>query len=309
MTLSRDVQPNQVVFVTRRTQQQRFLFRPDPRMRNAFTYFLAHYARLYGIRVCAFLLMSDHYHVTLIDVLGQRPHFFRDFHRSLTLYAQRLHGWKGAIWDGEQTHAEVLENLDDELRTIAYIAVNPVAAGLVRHERKWPGARSNVRQIGREVLTTQRPALWIDTKNKDWCDEERLELVTPPCLRRLGDAAPEVMQRQLDHKREEARAKVLEERRGFMGAKACLAVSPYDQPASRKAPGRPPRDQPPKVTRRTGPFHSARRRQRRQRRRAWLEAYAAARLEWRRGNRDVVFPAGTWLMRILHAVRVHPLPS
>ena len=39
---------------------------------------------------------------------------------------------------------------------------------------------------------------------------------------------------------------------------------------------------------------------------AWRQAYAHALYAWRAGVRDVVFPAGTYLMRRLHGARTAP---
>jgi len=307
MTLPRPVLPGEVVFVTRRVLHQHFLFRPDPAIRNAFLYLLAHYALAYGIQVCALLLMSDHYHLVFIDRDGCRPDFLRDFHRAFALFTQRLRCWQGSVWDGRQTTVDTLRSLDDELRALAYLAVNPVAAGLVRHERHWPGARSDVRQMGHQVLVATRPTLWLDADHGDWPPEVRLELVNPPHLEALGEAGRVAMLQQLDKKRDEARNKVRESRRGFLGAKACGRVSPFDQPISRTVPGQPAAhtDAP---QRRTGPWTSESCRARATQRRAWLEAYRAARTQWRRDNRLVAFPAGTWMMVRAHAVRVEQPP-
>jgi hypothetical protein len=40
--------------------------------------------------------------------------------------------------------------------------------------------------------------------------------------------------------------------------------------------------------------------------RIFRTAYREALQQWRKGVRDVMFPAGTWLMRVLHDVRVVP---
>lgn len=303
MTLARPVLPDECVFVTRRALHQTFLFRPDPEIRNAFLYLLAHYALIYGIQVCAFVLMSDHYHLIFIDRGGCRPNFIRDFHRGLALFTQRLRRWQGAVWDGRQTSVEPLRSLDDELQALAYLAVNPVAAGLVRHERQWPGARSNLCRMGHQVLVATRPPLWIAADRGDWPAEVHLELVNPPQLEASGEAGRLAMQRQLDKKRHEARHKMAESRRGFLGAKACGRVSPFDQPTSRTLPGQPPPRNQATPPHRTGPWTCERFRERVSERRAWLDAYRAARTQWRK-DRLVAFPAGTWLMVRAHAVCV-----
>ena len=44
------------------------------------------------------------------------------------------------------------------------------------------------------------------------------------------------------------------------------------------------------------------------RRRAFRVAYRHAWGEWKRGNRDVVFPFGTYKMRVVYNARCHPPP-
>jgi len=45
-----------------------------------------------------------------------------------------------------------------------------------------------------------------------------------------------------------------------------------------------------------------------QQRRAFVESYEACLARWQRGERDMLWPAGTWKMRVLHAVRCRPPP-
>ena len=40
----------------------------------------------------------------------------------------------------------------------------------------------------------------------------------------------------------------------------------------------------------------------------FLEEYRRAYLSWTAGDHGVVFPAGTWLMRVRHAARCQPSP-
>lgn len=45
------------------------------------------------------------------------------------------------------------------------------------------------------------------------------------------------------------------------------------------------------------------------RRRHFRAAHAEALRRWRSGDRDAEFPAGTWLMRVVHGVRCAPPPD
>ena len=65
---------------------------------------------------------------------------------------------------------------------IAYVLANPVAAGLVRHAKEWPGAKVDVGELGRGVLHATRPAAYLDPENPQWVDEATLPLALPPAI-------------------------------------------------------------------------------------------------------------------------------
>ncbi|WP_242393024.1 hypothetical protein [Anaeromyxobacter oryzisoli] len=92
-----------------------------------------------------------------------------------------------------------------------------------------------------------------------------------------------------------AAAELEREGRSFLGAARVLAQKPYARPA----PGEPRRGLNPRVACRT--------KWKRIEALQWLEkfgrAYQAALEPWRAGVRDVIFPLGTWLMRVQHAAR------
>jgi hypothetical protein len=93
---------------------------------------------------------------------------------------------------------------------------------------------------------------------------------------------------------EDAAAAELETRgRKFMGTVGVAA----QKPTSRPAPGAPRRALNPRVACRA----KWKRIEALQRLAEFTRAYREALEAWRAGLRDVVFPAGTWLMRIQHA--------
>ena len=115
-------------------------------------------------------------------------------------------------------------------------------------------------------------------------------------LKKLHDGLELLGSDAREHKRREVQAKG----NRFMGRRAVRDQSRYDYPSSREP--------------RFGikPHVAAKskwaRIERLQRNRAWLEAYEDALGLYRAGVRNVVFPHGTYKMRIVHAVRCRPPP-
>jgi hypothetical protein len=190
------------------------------------------------------------------------------------------------------THAAVVEK-------IAYVLANPVAAGLVRHAREWPGAKVSVGEIGRGELRANRPSAYLDPSNPQWPAEATLPIALPPSVdpdsaaRFLGEVGAEL-------ERQEAEAQADAQRRGhrFLGALRACDVSPYDRATSFEA------------LRNRNPTFSVGREQGGAWRtavaavRAFRASYRAAIERWRAGIRDAVFPTGTWWMKAFHGVRV-----
>ena len=81
MSRPRQVFPGEVVLGTRRCIERRFLLRPDRVTSDIFLYCLARAARLTGVELHEFVVLSNHYHVVLTDVHGNRPEFFRELNQ------------------------------------------------------------------------------------------------------------------------------------------------------------------------------------------------------------------------------------
>ena len=75
MTAPRQVLPGTTYLVTRRCTQRQLLLRPSPTIGAIFLYVLAVAARRFGIRVHAFCVLSNHYHLVVTDPGAQLPAF------------------------------------------------------------------------------------------------------------------------------------------------------------------------------------------------------------------------------------------
>ncbi len=122
-----------------------------------------------------------------------------------------------------------------------------------------------------------------------------LQLTPPPGF----EKDPGFVERLLESLREaeEAEAaKLAEQGRSFMGATAVRAQSFFASPA----PGEPRRVLSPHLACR----NNGKRIEALQLLVEFRDAYRQALTAWRRGMRDVLFPPGTWQMRVLHGAAV-----
>jgi len=299
MSQPREVVPGAIYLVTRRTLRRHLLFRPDAAITQLLIYALAVSTRRFGVQVHALCAMSTHLHLVVTDVQGVLPRFLQFFHRIVALGTKVLRKWEGPVWDHEATSVVRLLTQAAVVEKIAYVLANPVAAGLVRHAREWPGAKVNAREIGRGELRANRPSAYLDPSNPQWPEEATLPIALPSSVapdsaaRFLGEVGAEL-------ERQEAQAQAAAQRRGhrFLGAARACEVSPYDRATSFEAL----RDRNPTfaVGREQGGVWQAAAAAVR----SFRASYRGAMERWRNGIRDAVFPAGTWWMRAFHGASV-----
>ena len=157
MTLPRRVLPGRTYLVTRRCSERRFFLRPDRVVMEMFEYLLALACARHGVRLHAFVCMSNHYHLVITDVEGQLPDFERYLNSLLARSVNCARGRWEAFWTRESYNAVELLEDEDVFEKMVYTLVNPVRAGLVGRARGWEGATSAGMRLGgrREVA---RPA-------------------------------------------------------------------------------------------------------------------------------------------------------
>lgn len=296
MSEPREILPGKTWLITRSIIFQYLLLRPDAATTNLVYYVLAHVAEKYGILVHALCVMSDHHHMIVTDVRGNLPNFMMELHRLLAVSLKQLRRWKGPIWDGQRTSAVTLETPDAIIQETAYVLANPVNAGLVEDEPEWPGAKSSLEQLGGGTITAKRPNFYFSGKNKQWRDEITLEFSLPPGVddaekfRRMVGAEYETLKKQA-HKMMRASG------RRFHGAKRAMLVSPLQRAKTpRPEGGLNPRFAVGRGNKEALMECIAKRRE-------FINHYRRALERWRAGERDVVFPPGTWWMRVFHKVK------
>lgn len=298
MSLPRQILPGASYLITRRTLRRHFLMRPDTEMRELITYMLAIAAARYGVAIHAFCAMSTHIHIVLTDTCGELPSFLSWFHRIVALATKVIRGWEGAMWDDAKTSAVKLTTPEATVNAIGYVLANPVAAGLVKYARDWPGAKSHLNDLGRGCMRAPRPRAYVDPTTGRWPDHAVLELALPPGVSPSeADAWRDAVKAATAEHEASAQREVAANGWKFLGARRAEKVSPYD----RATRFEPIRDRNPTfaVGGVLGAYAAAVRELR-----AFRGAYAEALERWRDGLRDVLFPFGTWWMVRVHAVSV-----
>jgi REP element-mobilizing transposase RayT len=290
MTLPRQILPGTTFLITRRCSERRFFLRPSRLTNDTFRFALAVASRRYGILVHAFCVLSNHYHLVVTDPHALLPSFMRDLN-SLVAKATNsaLNRWE-KFWAPDSYSAVRLVNADDILQKMVYVLANPVAAGLVRHGREWPGLWSDPRRIGAAPKTLRRPREFFRAKGPTPVSVE-FQLQRPPGFE--GDEAfIETLNRELAEAEDRAAAELTREGRSFLGVYGVLSQQPHGRPAT----GEPRRALSPRVACRDkwGRIEALLRLA------DFVRAYREALEAWRSGVRDVLFPAGTWLMRVQH---------
>jgi putative transposase len=299
MSQPRSILPGATYLLTRRVLRRHFLLRPDAAITGLILYALAVSARRFGVHVHALCAMSTHLHLVVTDEKGILPSFLQFFHRIVALGTKVLRRWEGPVWDHEPTSVVRLTTREAIVEKIAYTLANPVAAGLVRHASEWPGAKVLVDELGIGVLRAARPDVYLDPTNPAWPEEATLELSLPPAFE-AGEAEGFRREVAAELVREEAKAHAELSAEGVLGAERAGSVSPHDRATSFE----PLRALNPTFAVGHGSKD------------AWRIAAAAVRTfraayrvalgRWRQGVRDVLFPEGTWWMRVFHAAGVHP---
>jgi putative transposase len=292
MTAPRQVLPGAIYLVTRRCSQRQLLLRPSATTNGIFLYVLAIAAQRFGVHVHAFCVLSNHFHLVVTDPHARLP-VFEQYLDALVARAVNAHlGRWESFWAPSSYSAVALASQEDVVAKTAYVLANPVAAGLVATGREWPGLWSSPDGLGTARITARRPTTFFRPNGylPDSCD---LELTVPPGFTSAEDFRARVAV-ELAALEKQAKAELAADGRSFLGRARVLA----QKPLSRPAPGEPRRQLNPRIAGRD----KWKRIEALSRLVEFLDSYRKAWGALRAGVRDTVFPAGTYLLRVMHGV-------
>jgi REP-associated tyrosine transposase len=137
MSLPRPYRPQTTYLLTRRTLERRFFLNPDPQTARTLLFTIAFYATKHGIKVHAFVFMSNHIHLVVTDMRGNLPDFTRDLYSTVARVMNKKMHRREIFWASGTGGATVLIGEQTIVEKIAYTITNPVAAGVVPLHTRW----------------------------------------------------------------------------------------------------------------------------------------------------------------------------
>jgi REP element-mobilizing transposase RayT len=292
MTAPRQVLPGTTYLVTHRCSERRFFLRPSRLGNELFRYLLAVAAQRYGIQLHAFCVMSNHYHLVVTDPHARLPAFHQFLDSLIGRAVNALLGRSEAFWGPDSYSAVELAGPEAILDKTTYSLANPVAAGLVRRGRRWPGLWSSPDSIGAEGRLVMRPNHFFDPDGS-MPASATLTLTTPPGFSSAASFRL-LLASALSASEDEAATKA----RSFLGVARVLKQRWTARASSPEPLGR--------LNPRVAGRNKWKRIERLTRLASFLADYRAALLDWRAGLRNVLFPHGTYLMRLASRVSCAP---
>jgi putative transposase len=232
-------------------------------------------------------VISNHWHGVVTDPEARLPEFLKIFHKLLARAQNASLGRWENLWLSDKTSLVLLVSDSDVLEKMAYTLANPTVAGLVKSPEEWPGVISHRFGQRHEV---GMPDTFFDDQG-ELSESVTLEFRRPHVLSSLSD--PQLQARLRDEvaklvkrAREDMKLRCLP----FLGRNAVLQqrfTAVPKTPAPRRNPS-------PRIAAKSAParIEAIRRMV------EFVRSYRTAWLEWRSGNRAVVFPLGTYALRI-----------
>jgi hypothetical protein len=199
-------------------------------------------------------------------------------------------GLSGTYWEREPYSAPATEGDDDVVDRCVYVLTNPCRANLVERAEEWTGVSSYALEYGQPIFAT-RPGFFHDSMP----EQVEIRLVRPRVMLELSD---EDLRRHIRQRVRAVEAELAAERRKsgtrVLGMRRVRAQSIHDNPQRRETATKAQPRKPPRC--RWSLVALA------QRSYDWVAAYRKALKDWVADKTNVVFPAGTYLMRVRYGV-------
>jgi len=278
--------------LSRRTARREFLLKPSALTNLIFKFVLAVAARRHHVLVHAVCVMSNHYHLVVTDPRANLPIFGQLLDGVLAKAFNALYGRWENFWAPSSYSAVELVTPEDIVEKVAYSLANPASADLVEHGRQWPGVWSDPSSIGGPGEHVERPGHYF-AKDGSMPPSEELVFSAPPgfesveAFRAMVNARVNEFEKEAAARREASSVRVA-------GARRVMKQRHTDRPAH----GEPRRALDPRIAARD----PRKRIEALARMVSFLDRHRDALVQFCSGERDVVFPLGTYLMRVRFGV-------
>jgi hypothetical protein len=210
-----------------------------------------------------------------------------------------FYGRRENFWNPRTYSRVALADPDSVLDEMVYTTDNPVSSELVETPEKWPGLVSMPEDIGRRLIV-DRPQ-WYFRKNGPVPETASGVLTVPPAFKQMEELDFQKLVRgRVDARAEEIRCDMEAKGREFVGRKAVRRQRWDEKPTSLRP--RPRLN--PRIACKDPALFLALLLARKE----FQAAHREARLKFCDGEREVLFPHGTFWMRRYAGVLCHPPP-
>ncbi len=124
--------------------------------KQAFLDLLGEKAVKYRMRLLAYCLMDNHYHLVLQNASGRMSDFFRNLNTHYAFIYRKNAGGRGYVFQG-RFHSTIIADDDYLKMAIIYVLQNPLRAGLVKRGQTYPWSSAG---------------LYSEKKKKEWLDSD-----------------------------------------------------------------------------------------------------------------------------------------
>ena len=234
-----------LVEVTCRTIHSRFLLRPGELVNQIVVGVLGRAQRMYQMRVCGYILASNHLHLALdVEDAGQLCRFMRYVNSNLARKVGRLVGWRDKIWSRRYQAIVISPEEAAQAERLRYIVSHGVKENLVERVEQWPGVHCA------KSLLSGEPAVgyWFD-QTKEYAARRRGEkfdrmryatreilVLSPlPCWKHLSqEVQRQLVVEMIADINSEAALHRQQSGKQVLGASAVRGQHPFDRPARPK---------------------------------------------------------------------------
>jgi REP element-mobilizing transposase RayT len=125
----------------------------DDNLKSVFLKMLKEKSKKLRIRLFAYCIMDNHFHLVLENSSGRMSDFFRQLNGKFAMYYRKKEGGRGYVFQ-DRFKSTLIENDSYLITSILYMLLSPVRAGLVEKydEYKWSSINEYFRQERSELI-------------------------------------------------------------------------------------------------------------------------------------------------------------
>jgi transposase IS200 family protein len=228
-----------LVEVTLRTVHGRLLLRPGRRLNDLVVGVLGRAQRMYGMKIHALAVLSNHAHLLVSPESPQQlARFMEHVAGNIAREVGRLHDWREKLWSRRYRSILVSHEEAAQVARLAYLLGHGVKEGLVERPQHWPGVHCAYALLAGAALE----GTWFDRTAEyearrrgklvghgDFATSERVVFSPLPCWS-MADAGiyrervAAIVRRVVEDGRQQRGG------RAVLGKRAILAQDPHDRP-------------------------------------------------------------------------------